>query len=253
MLRPRAIPCLLLRKGRLVKTIRFDKPQYVGDPINAVRIFNDMEVDEIVVLDIAATPEGTGIPLDLIGEMAGECFMPMAYGGGLKDVEDVRRVLGLGVEKVVINSAAAADVSLIRRVADAFGSQSVVASVDVRRPMFGAFRAYARGGRQAIKAGVVDWVQALEQAGAGEILVTSIDRDGTMEGYELSLVRLITSSVRLPVIAAGGAGSIQDIGDVVTKGGASAAAIGSLAVYQGKNRAVLINFPTPAQLKAVIP
>ena len=253
MLRPRAIPCLLLRNGRLVKTIRFEKPQYVGDPINAVRIFNDMEVDEIVVLDIAATPEGTAIPFDLIGEMASECFMPMAYGGGLKAVEDVRTVLGLGVEKVVINSAAAADISLVRRVADAFGSQSVVASVDVRKRTFGGYRPYARGGRQAIKTSVADWVQTLEQAGAGEILVTAIDRDGTMDGYDLQLVRLVSSSVRLPVIAAGGAGSVQDIGDVVAKGGASAAAVGSLAVYQGRNRAVLINFPTPAQLKAVIP
>ena len=253
MLRPRAIPCLLLRNGRLVKTIRFEKPQYVGDPINAVRIFNDMEVDEIVVLDIGATPDGTGIPFDLIGEMASECFMPMAYGGGLKAVEDVRRVLGLGVEKVVINSAAAADISLIRRVADAFGSQSVVASVDVRTRMFGGYRPCARGGRHAIKAGVVEWVQALEQAGAGEMLVTSIDRDGTMDGYDVDLVRMVSSSVRVPVIAAGGAGSVQDLGDVVAKGGASAAAVGSLAVYQGKNRAVLINFPTPAQLKAVMP
>ena len=253
MLRPRAIPCLLLKNGRLVKTIKFEKPQYVGDPINAVRIFNDMEVDEIVVLDIGATPDGTAVRFDLIGEMAGECFMPMAYGGGLTSVEDVRRVLGLGVEKIVINAAAARDLSLVRAIGDAFGSQSIVASVDVRKRMFSGYRAYTGGGRQALKAGVVEWVQALERAGAGEILVTSIDRDGTMDGYDLDLVRLVSSSVRVPVIAAGGAGSVDDIGAVVTRGGASAAAVGSLAVYQGKNRAVLINFPTPAQLKAVMP
>jgi len=253
VLRPRAIPCLLLKNGRLVKTIRFDKPQYVGDPINAVRIFNDMEVDEIVVLDISATPDRSAVPFDLIGEMASECFMPMAYGGGLTSVEQVRRVLGLGVEKVVINSAAGQDVSIVRAVADAFGTQSVVASVDVRKRMFSGYRPYISGGRQSLNIDVIKWVQALETAGAGEILVTSIDRDGTMDGYDLELVRLVTGAVRVPVIAAGGAGSVDDIGAVVARGGASAAAVGSLAVYQGKNRAVLINFPTPAQLKAVLP
>jgi cyclase len=253
VLRPRAIPCLLVRKGRLVKTVRFEKPAYVGDPINAVRIFNDMEVDEIVVLDIGVTPDGSGIPFELIGEMASECFMPMAYGGGIRTVDEVRHILGLGVEKVVINTAAAIDLSLVRAVAGAFGSQAVVASVDVRKGMLGGHRAYTRGARQLVKDGVVEWVQRLEQAGAGEILVTSIDRDGTMNGYDIPLVRLVSGAVRVPVIAAGGAGSVSDIGEVVAKGGASAAAVGSLAVYQGKNRAVLINFPTPAQLKAVIP
>lgn len=253
MLRPRAIPCLLLHHGRLVKTVRFDKPSYVGDPINAVRIFNDMEVDEIVVLDIGATPDRTVVCFKLIEEMAGECFMPMAYGGGVKSVEDARTILRLGVEKVVINSAAVADISLIRGASDAFGAQSVIASIDVRKGRFRGHRVYTRGGRQLIKAGVVDWVRRLEEHGAGEILVTSIDRDGTMDGYDLDLVRLVSSSVRVPVIAAGGGGSVSDMGEVVSKGGASAAAIGSLAVYQGRNRAVLINFPTPAQLKAVMP
>jgi cyclase len=253
VIRPRAIPCLLIRNGRLVKTVRFRKPQYVGDPINAVRIFNDMEVDEIVVLDIGATPDGTGIPFDLVGEMASECFMPMVYGGGIRTVEDARKVLRLGVEKVAINSAAATNVPLIRGVADAFGAQAVVASVDVRKPFLRGYRAYTHGGRRSVNAALVHWVRRLEQAGAGEVLITSIDRDGTMDGYDLELVRLVSSSVRVPVIAAGGAGSVSDMGDVVAKGGASAAAVGSLAVYQGKNRAVLINFPTPAQLKAVIP
>lgn len=253
MLRARAIPCLLLQRGRLVKTVKFDKPQYVGDPINAVRIFNDMEVDEIAVLDIGATPEGTGIPFDLIGEMASECFMPMVYGGAIKSVEDARQVLRLGVEKVAVNTAAAADPLLIRRIADAFGSQSVVASVDVRKKLFGGYRVETRGGRVAIKTPVIEWVKQLEAAGAGEVLITSIDRDGTMTGYDLELVRMVSSSVNLPVIACGGAGSVAHMGQVVAEGGASAAAVGSLAVYQGSNRAVLINFPTPAQLKAVIP
>jgi cyclase len=252
MLRPRAIPCLLMRKGRLVKTVRFDKPNYIGDPINAVRIFNDMEVDEIIVLDIGATPDRTGIQFDAIGEMASECFMPMAYGGGITTVDDARRVLRLGVEKIAINSAASANPSLISKLADAFGSQAVVASVDVKKKLFGGYRVMTEGGRKAIDTPVDEWVRRLEAAGAGEILVTSIDRDGTMEGYDLDLVRAVTSAVTIPVIACGGAGRVDHMGDAVTKAGASAAAIGSLAVYQGSNRAVLINFPTPSQLKAVM-
>jgi cyclase len=252
MLRPRAIPCLLLHRGRLVKTVKFARPQYVGDPINAVRIFNDMEVDEIAVLDIGATADGTGIPYELIGEMASECFMPMMYGGAITSVADARTILSLGVEKVAINSAAAADPLLLTRIADAFGSQAVVAAIDARKKIFGGYRAFARSGKDAIMP-VAEWVTQIAAAGAGEILITSIDRDGTMNGYDLELVKLVTSSVQLPVIACGGAGSIDDMAAVVLQGGASAAAVGSLAVYQGKNRAVLINFPTPAQLKAVIP
>ena len=182
MLSPRAIPCLLLRKGRLVKTVRFAKPAYVGDPINAVRIFNDMEVDEIIVLDIGATPDRTGIPFELIGEMASECFMPMVYGGAVTTIDEARRVLKLGVEKIAINSAARGDSSLIPQIADAFGSQAVVASVDVRKKLFGGYRVYTHGGRESVKTPVDEWVRHLEAAGAGEILVTSIDRDGTMAG-----------------------------------------------------------------------
>ena len=252
MVRPRAIPCLLLQRGRLVKTVRFEKPKYVGDPINAVRIFNDMEVDEIAVLDIGATADRAGIPFELIGEMAGECFMPMMYGGGITSVDEARAVLKLGVEKVAVNSAAAADPSLLTRIADAFGSQAVVAAIDARKKMFGGYRAFARSGKDAIMP-VEEWVAKLAAAGAGEILITSIDRDGTMDGYDLELVKRITAAVRLPVIACGGAGSLDDMAAVVHKGGASAAAIGSMAVYQGKNRAVLINFPTPTQLKGVFP
>lgn len=253
MLRPRAIPCLLMRKGRLVKTVRFDKPNYVGDPINAVRIFNDMEVDEIIVLDIGATPDRSAIPFDIIGEMASECFMPLAYGGGIKTVDEARRVLRLGVEKISVNAAAAADPSLISRLADAFGSQAVVASVDIKKKLFGGYKVMTEGGRRAIDMPAIEWVRRLEAAGAGEILVTSIDRDGTMEGYDLDLVRSVTAAVTIPVIASGGAGSVDDMGNAVREAGASAAAIGSLAVYQGRNRAVLINFPTPAQLKAAMP
>lgn len=251
MLRPRAIPCLLMRKGRLVKTVRFDKPNYVGDPINAVRIFNDMEVDEIIVLDIGATPEQTGVPFESIGEMASECFMPMAFGGGITTVDEARRVFKAGVEKVVINSAAAANPSLITDVAWAFGSQAVVASVDVKKKMFGGYRVMTRGGRTAVDVPLVEWMQQLEKAGAGELMINAIDRDGVMQGYDLDLIKTATAAVKIPVIAAGGAGTVSHMGEAVKLGGASAAAVGSMAVYQGPNRAVLINFPTPSQLKAV--
>lgn len=250
MLRPRTIPCLLISRGRLVKTIRFQKPRYVGDPINAVRIFNDLEVDEIIVLDIGATPDGTGIPFDLIGEMASECFMPMVYGGGVQTVEDARRVLELGVEKLAVNTAATANLDLVSDLAEAFGVQSVVASVDVRRRLFGGYRVYTHGGRRAAALDVREWVGRLEQGGAGEILITSVDRDGMMAGYDFDLIRLVASSVGVPIIAAGGAGSVGDIAEAISIG-ASAAAVGSLVVYQGKNRAVLINFPTPRQLSVV--
>jgi cyclase len=171
----------------------------------------------------------------------------------VQSVDEARRILKLGVEKIVVNSAAAGDLGVVRGMSEAFGAQAVVASVDVRKGWWAGYRAYARGGRQRIDVPLVDWVRRLEDAGAGEILVTSIDRDGTMDGYDIALVKLVTQSVGVPVIAAGGAGSVDDMGDVVVNGGASAAAVGSLAVYQGKNRAVLINFPTPTQLKAVIP
>ena len=253
MLRPRAIPCLLLRDGRVVKTIRFRAPRYIGDPINAVRIFNDMEVDEIIVLDIGATADGRGIPFDLIGEMASETFMPMVYGGGIRSVADARRVLALGVEKIAINTAAADDLSLVRRLADAFGSQAVLVAVDVRKGWLRGYCAYARNGTVEIRTPLIEWVASIEAAGAGEILVNAIDRDGTMDGYDLALIRSVADTVRVPVIAVGGAGCVDDIGAAVREGGASAAAVGSLAVYQGRNRAVLINFPTPAQLKVVLP
>ena len=253
MLRPRAIPCLLVRGGRLVKTIQFRKPQYVGDPINAVRIFNDMEVDEIIVLDIGATADKRGIAFDLIGEMASETFMPMVYGGGVRSVADARRILALGVEKIAINTAATEDLSLVRALADAFGSQAVVVAVDVRKHWLRGYRAYARSGADAVAVPLLDWVATVERAGAGEILINSIDRDGMMDGYDIELVKRVSGAVRVPVIAVGGAGSVDDIGTAVREGGASAAAVGSLAVYQGRNRAVLINFPTPAQLKSVLP
>jgi cyclase len=252
MLKTRVMPCLLLRGWGLVKTVRFKSPSYVGDPINTVRIFNEKEVDELILLDIGATPEGRRPPFEAIEEIASECFMPVAYGGGLRTLEDVKTVLGLGVEKVAINSYAAENPIFLREAADTFGSQAIIASIDVKRQLFGGYRVYVQGGRKATRHHPVDYARRMEQHGCGEILLTSIDRDGTFEGYDLDLIRLVAREVSVPVIASGGAGSVGDFGRAVKEGGASAAAAGSLVVYQGRNRAVLINFPTRAELRRVL-
>lgn len=228
MLRPRVIPCLLLKDGGLVKTVRFSQPTYVGDPINAVKIFNTKQVSELILLDISArTPD-----LRLLRDIAEEAFIPMAYGGGIHTVEEVRAILAAGFEKVVIKS-----VDLIRPAADLAGSQSIVVSIDVQ-------------GNTVRSLGIdpVTFARKAQEAGAGEILVNSIDRDGTMSGYDLELIRRVAQAVTVPVIALGGASSVQDLSEVIKVGGASAAAAGSLFVFHGKHRAVLISYPDSLDL-----
>ncbi len=248
MLRTRVIPCLLLRGHGLVKTKRFKDSVYVGDPVNAVRIFSEKEVDELVLLDIDASREGREPNYELIAEIAGECFMPVAYGGGVHTLEQVRKLIRSGVEKVVVNSAAYASTEVIRAAADVFGSQAVVGAVDVKKPLFGGWKPMAKSG--TVDAGVAldAHVQALVKAGAGELFINSIDRDGTMGGFDLELIRCVSGSVDVPVIACGGAGSVEHLREAVQQGGASAVAAGSLFVFHGKHRAVLINYPSAAEL-----
>lgn len=248
MLRTRVIPCLLLRGHGLVKTKRFKDAVYVGDPVNAVRIFSEKEVDELVLLDIDASREGREPNYELIAEIAGECFMPVAYGGGVRRLEQVRKLIRSGVEKVVVNSAAYASTEVIRAAADVFGSQAVVGAVDVKKPLFGGWKPMAKSG--ALDAGVAldAHVQALVKAGAGELFINSIDRDGTMGGFDLELIRCVSGAVDVPVIACGGAGSVEHLREAVQQGGASAVAAGSLFVFHGKHRAVLINYPSAAEL-----
>lgn len=243
MLATRIIPCLLLSGLGLVKTVKFQDPKYVGDPRNAVKIFNEKEVDELVILDIKATLEGTRPRFELIREIVSEAFMPVAYGGGIRSVEDARSMLQLGVEKVVMNTAAVENPSLVRLAAKEFGSQSVVVCMDVRRSRSGRYELYTHGGRKNAKLDPVAFAHRMEESGAGEIMVNSIDRDGTMAGYDLELIRSVTGAVRLPVIACGGAGNLEDLRCAVSKGGASAVAAGSLFVFHGKHKAVLINYP----------
>jgi imidazole glycerol-phosphate synthase subunit HisF len=250
MLRPRVIPCLLLEDGGLVKTVRFKDPVYLGDPINIVRIFNDKEVDELVFLDIRASVEGRRPPFDLLAQITTECFMPLCYGGGVTSVEDVRELVALGIEKVAINSRAVADPAFVRAAADQVGSSSVVVSIDVRRDWRGRYEVMTHGGRRSTGLEPALFAVEAERHGAGELLVTAIDRDGTMQGYDLELVRRVSDAVGVPVIACGGARSIADLRDAVKVGGASAAAAGSMFVFQGRHRAVLINTPSPADLRS---
>jgi len=258
MLQIRVIPCLLLQGDGLVKTIQFRDPKYVGDPINAVRIFNKKEVDELIFLDIDASrkrgifgPRATGPRVDLIAKISDECFMPLSYGGGIKTVEQVRDILGTGVEKVSINTQAVDDPSFIRKAADIFGSQSIVVAIDVRRNPSGKYEVYTNGGVKPRGIDPVSHARHIEKMGAGEILINSIDRDGTMEGYDLDLIKAVSAAVSIPVIACGGAGRIEDFAPAV-KAGASAVAAGSFFVFHGKRRAVLINYPARAELGAVL-
>jgi cyclase len=249
MMRPRVIPCLLLLKKGLVKTIKFKDPVYLGDPINVVKIFNDKEVDELIFLDITATLEGRQPPFEYLAEIASECFMPLGYGGGVHSLEDVRKLLNLGLEKVSINSYAVENRSFIREAADVFGSQSIVVSIDVKKDFFGKEQVYTHSGKKATGLDPVRFAVEMAEMGAGELLLNSIDRDGTMKGYDLELIKRVSRAVDIPVVACGGAGSVRDLAAAVKEGGASAAAAGSLFVFQGRHRAVLISYPSAQELQ----
>ena len=248
MLTIRIIPCLLLKGDGLVKTVKFKDPKYVGDPINAVKIFNDKEVDELIFLDVEATVEGRRPPLKLISKIASECFMPLSYGGGLNDLDDIKAIFNLGVEKVIVNSYAVENPYFINEASKLYGNQSIVVAIDVRRNSVGKYEIFTQGGKKKSGLDLIEHVMQMERMGAGEIFLNSIDRDGTMEGYDIDLIKKVTESVSIPVIACGGAGKISDFVDAVKKGGASAAAIGSLFVFHGKHRAVLINYPDKEDL-----
>jgi cyclase len=249
MLKTRVIPALLLRGQGLVKTTKFRDPKYVGDPINAVRIFNDKEVDELALLDITATPEGRKPNFKMIREIAGECFMPLSYGGGLNDIDDLRALFGLGVEKAIINTHAVEHPEFVLKASKIFGASSIVVSIDAKLTGKREYRIHTRGGRIPTKLSPVDHARRMEDMGAGEILLNSIDRDGTQAGFDLDLIRNVTAAVNIPVIACGGAGKLQDFAAAVREGGASAVAAGSLFVYYGRHRAVLISYPSVEELE----
>ena len=247
MLRHRVIPCLLLHEGGLVKTQKFASPKYVGDPINAIRIFNEKEVDELLVLDIDASREGRGPNFDVIAELAGECFMPLAYGGGITTVEQAQRLVSIGVEKLSIQTAALGDLSLVTEIARRYGSQAVVVSVDVKKNLLGQHRLYSARAGKTVDRDWLEFLRAAVDAGAGEVLVNAVDRDGTMSGMDTALIERAAAACKVPLIACGGAGSLADIKAAVTAG-ASAVAAGAFFVYYGKHRAVLITYPKYEEL-----
>jgi imidazole glycerol-phosphate synthase subunit HisF len=251
MLKPRVIPCLLLKNNGLVKTVKFKDPKYVGDPINAVRIFNDKEVDELIFLDITATQDKRKPNFKVISDIATECFMPFAYGGGVRDLSDIKELFHIGVEKVIINSFALENQLFIRQAVDLFGGQSIVVAVDVKKNLFGRYEVYSHSSKRSIKRDPVAYLQELQAAGAGEIFLNSVDHDGTMGGYDIEIIKRVTDSLSVPVIACGGASSVDDIIRAVKQGGASAAAAGSMFVFHGKNRAVLITYPSSQDLHAL--
>lgn len=244
------MPALLLQRGSLVKTISFGVASYVGDPINAIHIYNEMEVDELIVLDIAATPERQAPPFDLLRKIASECFMPVTYGGGVRTLDDIKALFALGIEKVSINTRAVEDPPLIAAAAARFGSQAIVVAIDAKLE-HGRYVVHTHGGRKRTALEPVGHAQRMADIGAGEIMITSMDRDGTMQGYDLKLIRSVVDAVSVPVIAVGGAAGIEDLGRAVKEGGAAAAAAGALFVYYGRHRAVLINFPDRTELDRV--
>ena len=253
MNKTRVIPVLLLRGKGLVKTVKFKDPKYIGDPINSVRIFNEKEVDELVFLDIMATPEGRGPDFELLADIAGEAFMPMAYGGGIASLDQVQHIFALGFEKVVIDTSAYGAPQLIRDAVAIYGSQSIVGCVDVRRTLFGRYELHSHAGKTRQSIGLLEHVSALELLGVGEIIVNSVDRDGTQSGYDLKLLLQVSSAVSVPVVACGGASGLDDFVAAVEQGGASAVAAGSLFVFVGPHRAVLINYPDRAELARRLP
>lgn len=248
MLKHRIIPALLLRNGGLVKTQRFKDPKYVGDPINAIRIFNEKEVDELMVLDIAASKENREPDYALIEQFAGECFMPLAYGGGVRTLQQAQRIFASGVEKICIQTAALDDLQLVRELSGCFGSQSIMVSLDIKKNWLGRAQAFASARDRTLS---TDWLRLLTDlvsAGAGEVLLNAMDKDGTLTGPDLDLIRQASEQVDVPLIAVGGISSLADIKAAV-EAGASAVAAGAFFVYHGPHRAVLITYPKYHELE----
>ncbi len=250
MLRPRIIPCLLIHGGGLVKTVGFSDPKYVGDPINAVRIFNEKEADELMVLDIDASVNGSEPDYGTISKLAAECRMPLCYGGGVTSPDQAQRIIALGVEKVAMSSAAIANPSIVARTAEVVGKQSVVVVLDVlkkRTPLGRGYELRTRNGTRKHKADPLATAQLMQESGAGELVVNSIDRDGQMRGYDLELAASMRHGLGVPLTILGGAGSLADVEALVARCGVVGAAAGSLFVFKGPYRAVLINYPREEQ------
>jgi cyclase len=251
MLRTRVIPQLLLRRRGLVKTVRFKKPRYVGDPINVVRIFNEKEVDELMLLDIVATRSGVAPDFEFLEQIASEAFMPLSYGGAIRTLEHARRILRLGMEKVALNSVTFDDPGLIQRLADALGRQCVVASVDVRRTWTGRYEVFSHASRRVRESDPLKWIEHLVSLGAGEVVVNAVHRDGTMKGFDFTLLSMLAGRFDVPIVACGGAQSANDMARAARVPGVSALGVGARFIYEGPHRAVLVSYLSPDELARV--
>jgi cyclase len=260
MFRPRIIPCLLLKDKGLVKTIQFKEPRYIGDPINAVRIFNEKDADELIFLDIMASrssgflefrKKNASIAFELIAKISHECMMPLSYGGGIATISEIKQLFNIGVEKVIINTQAAENPGLIAEASNIFGNQSIIVSIDAKKIAHGKYEVFIRGGTKSTGKDPVQFAHEIVKLGAGELMINSIDQDGMMAGYDIDLVKSIADAVSVPVIACGGAGKVEDLFDAFQNGHASAMAAGSLFVFHGRKRAVLINYPPRIELERI--
>lgn len=248
MFRPRVIPVLLLRNLGLVKSVQFRDYRYIGDPINAVKLFNDLGADELVFLDILAGNEKRSISLDFVRKVGDEANMPFSVGGGIRSINEIRNILNAGAEKVILNTIAAEDPEFIKKASDEFGSSTIVVSVDVKKTIFGKELTVINSGKKTTKNDPVNFARLMEEKGAGEIIINSIENDGMMGGYNLSLIKRVSEAVRVPVVALGGAGTKDDLRKGIIDGFASAVAAGSMFVYHGPRKAVLINYPANEEL-----
>jgi cyclase len=251
MFRPRIIPVLLLKNQGLVKSVSFKNYHYIGDPINAVKIFNDLKADELVFLDILASKERRTISLEFVKKVGEEANMPFAVGGGITTLEQIKAIIAAGAEKVVINTKAAREPDFIRIASETFGSSTIVVCIDVKKKFNGKEQIWILNGSKPIKIGPVEFAQQIEERGAGEIIIQSIDRDGTMNGYDIPLIRRISQAVRIPVVALGGAGNTEHLKQAYREGFANGLAAGSMFVYHGPRNAVLVNYPTQSELKSI--
>lgn len=242
MFSPRVIPVLLLQNDYLVKSVQFGKYNYIGDPINAMRLFNDFKADELVFLDIEATKQGRLISLDFVRDVGEEAKMPFAVGGGIKSIDDIRKIIKAGAEKVVLCSIACEKPDFVRQAAEEFGSSTIVVCMDVKKKWLGKEQVWSHAGSKATGKSPIEFAKEMQAMGAGELIVQSIEKDGTMAGYDLNLIKSISEALTIPVVALGGAGSYQDLRQAFDQGYASAMAAGSLFVYQGSNKGVLISY-----------
>ena len=252
MLRPRIIPCLLVHNKGLVKTIKFKDPKYVGDPINAVKIFNEKEVDELIVIDIDATVQNKEPNFEMIKNLAVECRMPFCYGGGVKTVEHARKIINLGAEKVAISASAIENPNLVSDIAQAVGSQSVVVILDIKKKILGGYEVYTHNAKKGTGKSPIELAKQFEALGAGEIVLNSIDNDGVMKGYDVTIIDKIRDATSLPITILGGVGSLQDIKNAISRYGIIGVAAGSLFVFKGVYKAVLINYPNKEDKDKII-